>query len=488
MEKPMPTPIITPGRRVLAGAACALLLGPTLAAQSLGLQQRDAVALPGTATDQHGAPFTITGLSGVSALGGGAFACVMDNSDKLVFLDVSVDAAGLITSATVSGGLKLEHVRDYEGIAFTGTGGDSVFLAEEGTPGVHEYALADGAHRGSVATPPVFANILSNRGFESLARGCASGEMWTGNEEALTVDGAAATPTQGTTVRLLRIDAAGQAAEQYAYEVEPMHGINLPGGEGQSGLAELVALPDGTLLALERSLALASPLFESRVYRIDFTGATEISGIPALLGATYTPVAKELLWSGSLTNLEGLTLGPQLGGNRWSLLGVVDDGDPLSSNFLVSFELSGPGLDACACATSNFCSTSPHSAGSGALISAWGGTNIGANDFTLLVSGAVPGTSGLFYYGPEPVNLPFGEGVRCVGDGGTGVFRLGPPAVADAQGDALRVVDFTAPPMNAGPGQITAGSTWYFQYWFRDPQGGPSGFNLSDGFEARFCP
>ena len=40
----------------------------------------------------------------------------------------------------------------------------------------------------------------------------------------------------------------------------------------------------------------------------------------------------------------------------------------------------------------------------------------------------------------------------------------------------------------AGGGQIQAGATWNFQAWYRDPAGGPSGFNLSDGLGITFCP
>jgi len=29
--------------------------------------------------------------------------------------------------------------------------------------------------------------------------------------------------------------------------------------------------------------------------------------------------------------------------------------------------------------------------------------------------------------------------------------------------------------------------THYFQFWFRDPLGGPAGFNFSDGLEVEFC-
>jgi hypothetical protein len=79
------------------------------------------------------------------------------------------------------------------------------------------------------------------------------------------------------------------------------------------------------------------------------TGATDVSAIPALDGAVYTPAAKDLLYEGEHNNLEGLARGPMLGEGRWSLIGVVDDGDPISTNALVAFENSGAGPAPAAC-------------------------------------------------------------------------------------------------------------------------------------------
>ena len=42
-------------------------------------------------------------------------------------------------------------------------------------------------------------------------------------------------------------------------------------------------------------------------------------------------------------------------------------------------------------------------------------------------------------------------------------------------------------PSTAEAGSLQAGDTRYFQFWFRDPLGGPAGFNFSDGLEVGFC-
>ena len=95
----------------------------------------------------------------------------------------------------------------------------------------------------------------------------------------------------------------------------------------------------------------AATLFQNRLYEISLAGATDVSVFNGgLIGETYTPVAKHLLWLGDVGNLEGLGLGPQLVNGNYALLGVVDDGDPLSMNLLVAFELIGDiggGCDPC---------------------------------------------------------------------------------------------------------------------------------------------
>ena len=60
----------------------------------------------------------------------------------------------------------------------------------------------------------------------------------------------------------------------------------------------------------------------------------------------------------------------------------------------------------------------------------------------------------------------------------------GGAGVSDPSGSASRAVDFTTAPASS----IAAGSSWSFQYWYRDPLAGGSGFNLSNGLRAAFHP
>lgn len=367
-------------RRALAGAA--MLSAAWLAvawtglaqtqAQELSLNYMGTFNLPTSTTDQFGNPFDIKGLSGITWGGGSTFWAVMDNSNKLVQLDVSFNTAGAVSSAVVAGGLTLPLSRDFEGIAYTDSQRNSVFLSDETSSGMglREFSLADGALLQTIAMPAVFANVRSNYGLESLTRQRGGQTMWTANEEALTVDGLLSSTTAGSVVRLQQFDSAGNqltAARQLAYGTEPVHRSTNddptnPGALSRSGLVDLVALPDGRLLALERSFVRADFIipdagsqYRNSIFLLDLAGATDVSDFTAgLIGETYDPVGKALLWSAThgvlssnpIGNFEGLALGPQLGSGNHVLLGIVDwpgsgSTDVISANRLVAFELVG---------------------------------------------------------------------------------------------------------------------------------------------------
>jgi hypothetical protein len=140
------------------------------------------------------------------------------------------------------------------------------------------------------------------------------------------------------------------------------------------------------------------------------------------------------------------------------------------------------------CVAENFCTGSPNSAGPGASLSMSGTTSISSNDFSLLTSGASPNSSGLFVYSEFQASEPFGDGIRCIGSTPLGVHRLSPTLITDEGGAATRHVDMTLGAPASGASAITAGSTWNFQFWYRDVAAGGSGFNATDGLQVTFCP
>jgi len=129
----------------------------------------------------------------------------------------------------------------------------------------------------------------------------------------------------------------------------------------------------------------------------------------------------------------------------------------------------------------SYCLTAPNSVGSGALIGWTGSASYSSNDLTLNATGSSTSMPGLFYFGDQQLQTPFGDGVRCVGGN---VFRL-PVVFTDAGGQASYSLDLGNPLLPTSV--IQSGATWEFQFWYRDPAFGGAGFNFSDALEVTFC-
>jgi len=134
------------------------------------------------------------------------------------------------------------------------------------------------------------------------------------------------------------------------------------------------------------------------------------------------------------------------------------------------------------CSIENYCIGAPNSVGPGSVLLTTGTASIAANDLELVATLCPPGQFGIFFMGSTQLQLPFGNGFRCVGGD---LYRFHPPVLTDAFGEARRTIDVTVPP---AAGRIVSESTWNFQYWYRDPAAGGALFNLSDGVEVTFCP
>ena len=128
-----------------------------------------------------------------------------------------------------------------------------------------------------------------------------------------------------------------------------------------------------------------------------------------------------------------------------------------------------------------YCVAAPNSfSQDGAQIAATGDLSVVAADFTLDTSGVPPGASGLYFFGSNQVNFPFGDGFRCV----QGAVRRFSTIMAAPSGAATYPVDFSTHPGSL----ISPGSRLNFQLWYRDGAAGMSGFNLSNALEVMFRP
>jgi hypothetical protein len=141
-------------------------------------------------------------------------------------------------------------------------------------------------------------------------------------------------------------------------------------------------------------------------------------------------------------------------------------------------------FEACAYdAPSAYCPGSPNSTGSPATLSDQGSTSLALNDLRFSVAGGPPGEKGLVILGTQQAQNPFGNGTLCLGGN---LQRILPPVTLSAEGKGIHPIDFEDPTQPTA--QIAPGSTWYFQFWYRDSAAGVGDFNLSNGLSATFCP
>jgi hypothetical protein len=315
-------------------------------------------------------------LSGIARWKGDTYVAVSDEHACAHLLRIEINpTTGAIDSVYFVGSIPLRDGEgesledghgpsDREGVA-ADTAAGLIWVAHEsagpeaGQPAITAHAFAGGRLQQQM-TPAseqglaVYRHMRGNRGFESLTRSPDGKSAWTASEEALTVDGPVPTPTQGALVRLQRMDGAFRPVAQYAYEADPISApITFPPplrGRELSGVADLLALPDGTLLVLEREFGASPegmPGNRIRIYQADWKGATDVSKgelANGLIDRAFRPVRKrrlaELSFPLSNSNFEGITLGPRLEGGDWSLI-LIADNHSGTQQALYALRLSG---------------------------------------------------------------------------------------------------------------------------------------------------
>jgi hypothetical protein len=246
---------------------------------------------------------------------------------------------------------------DPEAIRLNGRGG--FYYTSEGdanvlqSPFVRE-ARGDGSFIRDLTLPGYYlptatGGIRQNLAFESLAL-TPNGTIFTATENALRQDGPAATLTNGSFARLLAFNpTTGNPLAEYVYEVAAINQSPNPlTAFATNGLVEILALSDSRFIGVERSFSVGAPGtgYSVKLFDIDISGATNITGLSSLTGANFTPVRKTLLFDlGTLgvplDNIEGISFGQTLENGRQSLILVSDNnfGATQFTQFL-AFELS----------------------------------------------------------------------------------------------------------------------------------------------------
>jgi hypothetical protein len=133
---------------------------------------------------------------------------------------------------------------------------------------------------------------------------------------------------------------------------------------------------------------------------------------------------------------------------------------------------------------SNYCVPSPNSFGLVAIMTGSGSLDVTQHTFQLSVSGLPPNplSFGMFTYGPNTIDVPFACGRLCISPFFPGITRMAVQSLTGsgtvARSAADHPTDFAA---------FTPASIWYFQFWYRDPNGCSAAFNLSDGLAVHFA-
>ena len=290
-------------------------------------------------------------ISGITYAGGNLFYAVDDDDNKLYPLTLAINRSNgsLSTSGiTIGTGVVMSGGADMEGCAYDPCSG-KVWISQETGALIKEYDQTKGTLLRSAPVPPIQKRYYGNYSLEALTISGDGRTMWTCNEEALTVDGALATNSVGSVVRLTRFTRESVRDNwtpngEWAYETQPIG--TAKDSHTRSGVSGLCALPDGTLLTLERRCYQGGffPDFNIRIYQVNFSGATEISSVTSLKTATYTKASKTLLWEythGNLMpNYEGMCLGPRLDDGSCTLV-LVGDGGSSGEEGIFTLKLTG---------------------------------------------------------------------------------------------------------------------------------------------------
>ena len=345
---------------------------------------------------------TVGGLSGIDRRAGGSYLAISDDRSGINparFYELTLDLNQFVRSATpgfagvgfvgVTTLLKPDgtafgtNTVDPESLRIHPTTGNLLWTNEGQRAGAGPLALQNptvremtpsGAYTRDFAVPARYypagtgaadPGIRNNLAFESLTVSTDGLTLYTATENALVQDGPAATAVVGSPSRILSFNlATGAAGAEYVYPVEPAaFAANPAGGFVTNGLVELLAVGDREFIAVERSFSAgaatpgAGPLGPTgntiRLYRVDARGATDVSGVDTLLGATYTPVSKTLLLNLSdlrnddgsalaLDNIEGISWGPLVDGKQTLIL--VSDNNFGGAQFtqFVALQLATP--------------------------------------------------------------------------------------------------------------------------------------------------
>ena len=226
---------------------------------------------------------------------------------------------------------------DNEGICYVpGNNGGTVFMSNEADQRIREFDMDGNPTGRELRVPDLFSTeqIVRNRGFEALTYNPVTRKFWTATESALKSD----VESDPLLVHLQSFGDNLQPEGHYLYRLDPPYKAKKPSTKFYAhGLPALIAMDDGSIIVMERSLyspkLLIGSVIENKLYRVT-QEALEAAGKDA-----NRPVAKELVTSfrthiriGKINyaNYEGMCLGPKLNDGRQTLILINDSQNRMS--------------------------------------------------------------------------------------------------------------------------------------------------------------
>jgi hypothetical protein len=237
---------------------------------------------------------------------------------------------------------------DPEGVRVTPSG--TMFVSDEYGPYVYEFGndgkrlraltlpskflIAHPADANGSELPPVnTSGRVSNRGMEGLALSPDGSKLYGLMQSPLLQDGAldASNNKAGTNNRMLEITLSTGATREFLYQMV----------DKKFGLNELLAINDHQFLVIERDANGETSAVFKKLFLIDISNATDISGVASLpttgTPSGVTPVSKTLFLDLLASDyglagpsfpekIEGITFGPDLPDGRHTLV-VTNDND-----------------------------------------------------------------------------------------------------------------------------------------------------------------
>lgn len=296
-------------------------------------------------------------MSGLTYAGGSTYYTIAESPGAtgkveswcLYRMSVSLDDAGTkITGITLeNGGVAVEGCTDLEAVAYDPASGN-VWCTDETAKTIGEYDPTTGKRIRLATFPDFLRDSYGGYWCEGLTISGDGLTMWAANEEALKCDDTRSSYQKGTTVRLVKFTRATlkdewQCVAMYAYVTDKWHQRYSYGTAGRRGVSDLAALPDGSLLVMERELSAssdgtdiwagASVTLRLSIYRVTpaaFAAATNVRDVTSLSQTGgWSSVDKQVLWGSAVNwaNYEGCCLGPRISDSQCAFVALTDAGD-----------------------------------------------------------------------------------------------------------------------------------------------------------------